>query len=317
MSVLSAKNKTILITGATGFLGSHLVNKLVNENSYRIIVLKRTFSNLYRINHLIHSDKIKFYNVDEISLEKIFDENAIDCIIHCATEYGRTINSLNKVIQTNLEFSIRLLELAKEHNTEVFINTDSYFNKNGLSYPYLLNYSLSKKSFELWLKQYSKNIKIANLMLEHVYGDNDNADKFIETMISKIAIEKIDAIDLSLGTQKRDFIYVDDVCEIYIKVIKEMFAMKNCEYRNIEIGTGHSITIREFVETIKRIANSPTKLNFGVIPTRTNEILDSKANLEDKFKIDFKNIEEGINMIIKAKTLVAVERERERERERE
>ena len=80
-------------------------------------------------------------------------------------------------------YPINLLEMAVKNNVGVFINTDSYFNKENLSYNYLLNYSLSKKSLNLWLKHFSKKIKIINMVLEHIYGEYDNDNKFIEKII--------------------------------------------------------------------------------------------------------------------------------------
>jgi len=79
-------NKTILITGATGFLGSHITWTLFNEG-FNIIILKRSFSDIWRIREII--DKIRYYDIDKVELEIPFKENEIDCIIHTATNYGR------------------------------------------------------------------------------------------------------------------------------------------------------------------------------------------------------------------------------------
>ena len=149
--------KTILLTGATGFLGSHMLKALLNKTQYNIIVLKRSFSNVWRIKNEILSPRVKTYDIDLIPIEKI-DFSNIQVIIHCATEYGRKKDSCLQVLATNLMYPINLLEMAVKNNVGVFINTDSYFNKENLSYNYLLNYSLSKKSLNLWLKHFSKKI---------------------------------------------------------------------------------------------------------------------------------------------------------------
>jgi len=75
-----------------------------------------------------------------------------------------------------------------------------------MAYSYLLNYALSKKSLLLWLKYFSKRLKIVNMVLEHIFGENDNKEKFVYQMLDKIAFKQIDAIDLTYGHQKRDFI---------------------------------------------------------------------------------------------------------------
>ena len=291
---------TILLTGATGFLGSHMLKTILKSTDYNVVVLKRSFSDTWRIKEEITSERVKVYDIDKIGIENI-DTQSIYAVIHCATEYGRKENSCLQVLETNLIFPIKLLELAVKNGIELFINTDSYFNKENLSYSYLLNYSLSKKSLNLWLKHFSKKIKVINMVLEHIYGEYDNSNKFIESMIQKIAIEKVSAVDLTPGEQKRDFIYVEDVCNAYIKAIH--FAQNNnFRYRQFDIGTGEKTSIKSIVTTIKEISASPTVLNFGAVPYREDEIMCSVADVAELTTLlnpgKFKKITEGIKNII-------------------
>lgn len=76
-------NSTILLTGATGFLGSSILRKLVGLD-YNVIIIKRSNSNISRIKDIIALKKIKICNVDNEDLELIFGENKINCIIHSA-----------------------------------------------------------------------------------------------------------------------------------------------------------------------------------------------------------------------------------------
>ena len=257
----------ILVTGATGFLGSHLLKGFLNNTNHNIIVLKRSFSDVSRISNILNNVRVKFYDIDKFPLEKVFEETKIDAIVHCATNYGRNENSCYSVLETNLMFPIRLLDLSVQHGVKIFINTDSYFNKENMSYSYLLNYALSKKSLLLWLKYFSKKIKVVNMVLEHVYGEDDRADKFVYQMIDKIAVKKVPSIDLTYGDQKRDFIYVDDVVDNYIKILD--YAQKHSfRFRSFDIGTGNAVSIKDFVTEIKKISGSDTVLNFGAIQYR-------------------------------------------------
>ena len=266
----------ILVTGATGFLGSHLLKGFLNNTNHNIIVLKRSFSDVSRISNILNNVRVKFYDIDKFPLEKVFEETKIDAIVHCATNYGRNENSCYSVLETNLMFPIRLLDLSVQHGVKIFINTDSYFNKENMSYSYLLNYALSKKSLLLWLKYFSKKIKVVNMVLEHVYGEDDRADKFVYQMIDKIAVKKVPSIDLTYGDQKRDFIYVDDVVDNYIKILD--YAQKHSfRFRSFDIGTGNAVSIKDFVTEIKKISGSYTVLNFGAIPYREDEIMCSCA----------------------------------------
>jgi len=97
---------TVLLTGANGFLGSHLLKRLVNKG-YNVVILKRSFSNTWRIKSYL--DKIKSYDIDIIGIEKPFEEQKIDIVIHTATNYGRKKESVSDVVETNLIFSLKLL----------------------------------------------------------------------------------------------------------------------------------------------------------------------------------------------------------------
>ena len=111
-------NKTILITGATGFLGSHITWTLFNEG-FSIIILKRSFSDIWRIREII--DKIRYYDIDKVELEIPFKENEIDCIIHTATNYGKKREKISEIIETNVVFPLKLLEIATFFNTDTFL----------------------------------------------------------------------------------------------------------------------------------------------------------------------------------------------------
>lgn len=290
--------KTILITGGTGFLGSHIVNKLVDLNSYKLILLKRSSSNTGRVKKI---ENIKVYDIDFKQLDKIFLENQIDIVIHTATEYGRESKKITQILDTNLIFPLNILEECIKHKVKLFINTDSYFNKENFSYSYLLDYSLSKKSLNIWLKYLSKNIKIVNMVLEHIYGEEDSQSKFVENMIQRIAIKQERDVDLTYGNQRRDFIYVEDVVNAYLKVI-EMYDKYLFTYKQFNIGTGVSTEIRDFINIIKEEANSNTNLHFGAIPYRKDEIMESVADNSEirnwgwETKYD---VSKGIKKIIK------------------
>ena len=295
------KKKTFLLTGATGFLGSHLLRKLVQLDC-KVIIVKRSFSNIDKIVDLINLEQIKFHDLDKDNLEDLFKKNNVDSIIHTATEYGRIDKSISKILEANLILPIKLIELAIKYNVTSFINTDSYFNKDNLSYSSLLNYSLSKKVLLKWLTQLSPKIRVVNIILEHMYGPNDSQSKFIEYIIQEIGINKSKKIDLTHGHQKRDFIYVDDVVDAFVNIIEHSLN-NEITYSTFEIGFGTSTEVRKVVELIKKISKSNTNLKFGEIPYRSDEIMESKANITQITSLGWSpkiNLEDGISFILKS-----------------
>lgn len=289
----------VLLTGATGFLGSHLLNQLL-KLKYDTVILKRSFSNTERIDSIVNNDHLIIYDLDKVDTEAIFVNHSIDIIIHVATEYGRNDTTIHKILETNLILPLKLVELGIKYKVKGFINTDSYFNKDSLSYSNLLNYSLSKRSLLNWLKQLSKQIRIVNVVLEHIYGPYDSDTKFVENFIQKISVQHVDNISMTHGHQKRDFIFVDDVVDAYIDLIEYANA-HDFTYETFEVGTGNSIEVREFVNIIKKLSVSKTVINYGEIPYRSDEIMDSKAEISKLQELGWYakiSAEEGVSLIL-------------------
>lgn len=289
----------ILVTGGTGFVGSHIVNGLL-EDKHDVVVLKRTYSNTYRIAKYL--DKITSYDIDKYVISEIFDRESIDVVIHAATSYGNN-ESLSDQIESNILFPVKLLEGAVEHKVQAFINTDTFFNKEtNLSYNYLNSYSKTKRIFgELAKSVYDNSqTKFINARLEHVFGPNDSLNKFTYNIIFQL-LRNVTSIELTLGEQKRDFISVDDVSSAYRVLVNNLDSFYE-GYIEVEVGRGTSISIRQFIESAHSLTNSTTKLLFGALPYRDSEIMDSCADISKMKELGWKwedNVEDGITKIIK------------------
>lgn len=264
------KNKKIVITGATGFLGSHLLLALIEEG-YNIIVLKRSFSNTWRIQNAI--SQIKNYDIDKVDIKKIFNENEIEGIMHLATDYGRKSNKdIIQMFKANIALPAKLLELGTKHEVNFFINTHTFWSSK-----YSL-YSSMKNSFIEIAKYFTANFKVKfiNMKLEHMYGEKDEYSKFIPFLIKNILEDK--EIKTTNGEQKRDFIYVKDVVDAYLKVLDNLENL-NKNFIEFEFGTGKSISLRDFANKIEEEINKKANIKWGVIPYKKNEIFDSKADI--------------------------------------
>lgn len=291
----------ILLTGATGFLGSRLLERLLLAQ-HEVVAVKRSFSNTSRIEKHLGQSALHLFDIDRADPKDLFDRFSIDTIIHTATEYGRNKTPVFRILEANLILPLRLAELGIESGVGCFINTDSYFNKDNFSYSHLLNYSLSKKSFVEWLKKLSSKLKIVNVVLEHIYGPNDSREKFVEGLVQQIAVEKIPHVSLTHGHQKRDFVYVDDAIAAYLLLV-EYARAHDFSFKTIEVGTGQSLEIRYFADTLKAMSNSPTVLGYGDIPYRGDEIMDSRADISQLQELGWApkvSLNEGLKKILEA-----------------
>lgn len=289
----------LLITGATGFLGSHLTKELVNQE-HEVIILKRSFSNTWRINEIL--SKVTVFDIDQISLEQPFvDCESIDAVVHTATKYDRNGEKLSTLLDANVSFPLKLLEASISHKVKIFINTDSFIHKNNAGYKHLAGYALTKKQFLEWGKELSKLEKIhfLNIQLEHLYGPFDADSKFSKYILKSFA-NNVPALNLTPGEQKRDFIHVNDAVSAYSQILKQK-PTDFPYYKEFELGTGKTATIREFVELIHQKVNSQTTLKFGAIPYREKELMESCANNRELRNLGWKSeieLEKGIEMMI-------------------
>ncbi len=276
------KKVNILLSGGSGFLGSNLVNYLYKNKKYNLYLLKRSGSNFSRINKNIFKG-LNFIQYPNRNLAKIFKAEKIHCVIHCATNYGNRKNTISEIIQPNLILPMQLLDLCYLNNVRCFLNTDTVLDKR------VSNYSLSKNQFSEWLRHYSKNFACSNIKIEHFFGPGDNETKFvISTIKSFLNNEK--NLNFTLGTQKRDFIFIDDVVSAMDKILTYSLK-KKIGYDLFEVGTGKNVSIKNIVKMIKKICkNTKSKLNFGKIPMRKNELLKVNLNLKKLKALKWKPI---------------------------
>ena len=263
--------KRILLTGVTGFLGSHLANSLL-ALGYEVVALKRKLSKLRRVESF--ASDIVFFDIEGLDFDDLFrDCGKVDAIIHTATCYGRNNESVSDVFAANTEFPLRLLDAGNRAGVGLFLNTDTILDQ------YLNLYALSKNQLLQWGKFFSihEKIRFGNIRLEHFYGPDDDPTKFTAYVINS-CLGNIPEIKLTKGEQKRDFIYIDDVVSAYIILLERMGSF-NAPFVEFEVGSGHSVSIREFVETAHRLADSHTHLEFGALPYRGGEVMHSEADI--------------------------------------
>lgn len=250
--------KRVFITGATGYLGSHITRDLLNKG-YQILCTYRNQSSFHRIEDI--KDSLDFVCgpiTDQVG--EVICRFKPDIVVHTATVY-ESVKKLPEILDVNLLLPLKLLELTS-------LNAKPRWIVAGTALPEQLNmYSLTKNQFSQWGNLFSTHnaITFINLRLESFYGPNSPDHYFISSVIKKL--RNNESIDLTSGTQHRDFVYIDDVVDIVNKCI----SLPVEGFIDIPVGTGDSPSIREVVLFLKNALRSRAELRWGAIPSRKNE----------------------------------------------
>jgi len=280
----------IFISGASGYLGSHLVKALSKE--HQVFVLIRSTSSLKRIENYC-ADVICIDEND--ALESAFSLHQPDVIINTAALYGRKGETVSALVNANIGFPNRLLELADKYKSKVFIHT-------GTSLPDDISpYALTKNTFVKLAKfNADRSFKFINIALEHFYGPDDDNSKFTSYVIN--ACLAGDKLALTDGLQQRDFIYIDDVIDAYKVLIGNMDKLDYFE--TVSVGSGIAPTVRELVKVIHECSHSKSILEFGAVEMRKNELMYSCADISKLKKLGWQlehTLESGIKATLKGK----------------
>ena len=261
----------ILLTGASGFIGSHLSLALLDRGD-QVWAYRRAGSDLRRLAQ--RENDVEWFDIAEINGP--FSRNTrIDAIIHAATCYGRNGEPLSELQAVNVVFPLRLLELGTAAGVKLFLNTDTYFNHPGdQPLQYLTHYVLTKHhGVECLQAAAGGNTKVVNLKLEHIYGPGDGEEKFVTMLLSDL-LRNTPSIPMTPGEQKRDFIYITDAVAACLACLESDVASLP-DFQTVSLGTGTSTSIRAFAELARRTTGSDSILDFGKLPYRGGEIMSS------------------------------------------
>lgn len=301
---LSLENKTVLVTGAAGFIGASLVSSLLksgksvrvvgldNLNPYYDVSIKE-----YRLDNIgklaaegseCSWTFIKCDIADRVIINEIFERYKPDIVVNLAAQAGvrYSITNPDAYIESNVIGFYNILEACRAHPVEHFVyaSSSSVYGSN-IKVPYSTEdkvdspvslYAATKKSNELFAHAYSKlyNIPSTGLRFFTVYGPAGRPDMAYFGFTDKlVAGGKIKIFNY--GNCKRDFTYIDDIAEGIMRVMLRAPEMKNGDdglpippYRIYNIGNSKPENLLDFVTTLQeelvRVGILPSDYDFGL-----------------------------------------------------
>jgi len=296
--------KTILVTGGTGFLGSHLCEKLLDLNNYVICLDNNFTGNLQNIAHLRGNPHFEFIRHD-ITKEIFLEVDEIYHLACPASPKDYQFNSI-KTIKTNILGTLNMLGLAKRTGAKILLTSTSEIYGDPKISPQIEEYwgnvnpigirscyDEGKRLAETLMMEYHRNCNVDTRIVRifNTYGPrlNKNDGRVISNFVVQALEEKPITI-YGEGSQTRSFCYVDDLIDGIIKLMDSNYNFP------VNIGNPNEITIKEIAEKILKLTGSKSEIIYKPLPEddptkRKPDISKAKNILHWEPKI---NLEEGL-----------------------
>ena len=294
----------ILLTGGSGFIGSHLSNELLKDDKNKLIIVDNLLTgNLENIQNLLDSKNVTFIQHDV--QDHIEIDEKLDYVLHlasAASPVAYTENPINTLKAGSLG-TINTLGLARKHNAEYFLASTSEVYGDPLISPqneeYWGNvnpngersmYDEAKRFAEAATATYARsyNLKTKIIRIFNTYGPNMQLND--GRVVTNLIVQALNNEDLTIygdGTQTRSFSYVSDT-------VAGIIAMMNSRhYEVFNIGNPYEMTVEELAETILELTDSKSKIIYKPLPNddpkqRRPDITKAKDKLNWEPKVDLK-----------------------------
>jgi UDP-glucuronate 4-epimerase len=271
--------KNILVTGGAGFIGSHLVDRLLAEGVWRVTVVD-DFNDFYapavkreNVRAHLHHDMYRLREADirdRSRLEEIFAEEKFDSIVHLAARAGVRPSLVEPELyaETNINGTLNLLELARAHKVKQFvfgssssvygINAKVPFSEDDPIRQPISPYAATKGAGELLCHTYSHlyGIRCVCLRFFTVYGARQRPDLAIHKF-AKLIHEGQPIPVYGDGRTRRDYTYVDDI----ISGVRAAIDYDASDYEILNLGESQTIELNELIALLEKELDARALIN--------------------------------------------------------
>lgn len=296
----------LLITGATGFIGTNLAKKLLTVG-HEIHAIIRPTTDINKIDMRI---KTHTYNGSALDLVSYMKKENFDGVIHLASLFltQHQEKDIDPLIESNITFSTKLLEASIQSNVTWFLNTGTFWQHyKNKSYSPVNLYAATKQAFQDISRYYyeTSNLIFVTVKLFGTFGPSDTRPKVFNlwTKISKTG----EQLDMSPGGQIVDINYIGNIVDGYIQMIHLLSRKEAVKFKGKEfaIPSRNRMTLKKLAHLFEKIAKVKLNINWGMRPYSSREVMNpwTRYNVIPGFKQKI-SLEQGLRETIFPKTSI-------------
>jgi len=267
--------KIALVTGATGFVGSHLVRRLVRDG-WRVHVIVRPTSSLAHLNESTVDITVHRHDGTTEGMLAIIQKAQPEIVFHLASLFisEHQPKDVAPLIQSNLLFGTQLLEAMKQSGITCLVNTGtSWQHYHGETYNPVNLYAATKQAFDDMLRFYleTSELRVVTLKLFDTYGPDDSRPKLIP-LLMKMA-RSGETLAMSAGEQLIDLVYIDDVVDAYVLAGLALFKEKENIREEYVVSSGRPLSLQELVRVYEAATGERLSIQWGGRAYRAREVM--------------------------------------------
>lgn len=265
----------ILVTGATGFVGSHLCRSLL-LSGHDVAIIKREDSSLDNLTDISKDLSIYTYDGTIDSLASALKDHNTTTVLHLASLFiaEHSADQIDSLIASNISFGVHLLEAMKCAGVNKIVNTGtSWQHFNGAAYNPTSLYAATKQAF-IDLQEYyvrAEGFSAINLLLFDTYGEDDKRPKLINSLHQFADQGK--ALDISPGEQQLNLVHISDVCSAFSVAISHLNSGRYCDNSSYMVRTKKCYSLRRVIEIFEEITGKQLSINWGGREYRKREVM--------------------------------------------
>lgn len=263
----------VLLTGATGFIGSYLARRLVSEGHDLAIVVRPT-SQLEILQAILPQIQVHLYDGSYASLLRTLDAAQPDLVIHVASLFlaQHKPEEVARLVESNLSFPAQLLEAMSQLGIGQLLNTGtSWQHYQNQAYNPVNLYAATKQAFEALLACYveARNFKVITLKLFDTYGPGDTRPKLFSLL--RKAARTGETLRMSPGAQVLDLVYINDVLDAYLLAMARLPEVTKVEC--YAVSNPVRLSLQELVRIYGETVGRPVHVEWGGLPYRPREVM--------------------------------------------